>query len=102
MADATNMLAECDILIDDTTGISPTDMKAKLRRLDNLGMVVVDYLQLMQSGRNIDNRVQEVSDISRNLIANPTSNAASLLKAQKSAANRQWQKIQDEYDKLSK
>ena len=67
LADATNMLAECDILIDDTTGISPTDMKAKLRRVENLGMVVVDYLQLMQSGRNIDNRVQEVSDISRNL-----------------------------------
>ena len=41
-------------------------------------------------------------DISRNLIANPTSNAASLLKAQKTAASRQWQKIQDEYDKLSK
>jgi replicative DNA helicase len=67
IADATVDLARCDILIDDTTGISPTDMKAKLRRVDNLGMVVIDYLQLMQSGRNIDNRVQEVSDISRNL-----------------------------------
>ncbi len=67
IADAVTALAGCDILIDDTTGISPTDMKAKLRRVDNLGMVVIDYLQLMQSGRNIDNRVQEVSDISRNL-----------------------------------
>lgn len=67
IADATVMLAGCDILIDDTTGISPTDMKAKLRRVKNLGMVVIDYLQLMQSGRNIDNRVQEVGDISRNL-----------------------------------
>ena len=67
IADASVMLAGCDILIDDTTGISPTDMKAKLRRVDNLGMVVIDYLQLMQSGRNIDNRVQEVGDISRNL-----------------------------------
>ncbi len=67
LADATNTLATCDILIDDTTGISPTDMKAKLRRVENLGMVVVDYLQLMQSGRSIDNRVQEVGDISRNL-----------------------------------
>ena len=67
LADASVMLSECDILIDDTTGISPTDMKAKLRRVKNLGMVVVDYLQLMQSGRNIDNRVQEVGDISRNL-----------------------------------
>ncbi len=67
IADTSVMLAGCDILIDDTTGISPTDMKAKLRRVDNLGMVVIDYLQLMQSGRNIDNRVQEVGDISRNL-----------------------------------
>ncbi len=67
IADTTTMLAGCDILIDDTTGISPTDMKAKLRRVKNLGMVVIDYLQLMQSGRNIDNRVQEVSDISRSL-----------------------------------
>lgn len=67
IADATVMLAGCDILIDDTSGISPTDMKAKLRRVKNLGMVVIDYLQLMQSGRNIDNRVQEVGDISRNL-----------------------------------
>lgn len=67
IADAVTELAECDILIDDTSSISPTDMKAKLRRVDNLGMVVIDYLQLMQSGRNIDNRVQEVGDISRNL-----------------------------------
>ena len=42
-------------------------MKAKLRRVDNLGLVVIDYLQLMQSDRKIDNRVQEVSEISRAL-----------------------------------
>ena len=42
-------------------------MNAKLRRIPNLGMVVIDYLQLMQSDRRIDNRVQEVSEISRNL-----------------------------------
>jgi len=42
-------------------------MKSKLRRVKNLGLVVVDYLQLMQSDRKIDNRVQEVSEISRNL-----------------------------------
>ena len=40
-------------------------MKAKLRRVDNLGLVIVDYLQLMQSDRKIDNRVQEVAEISR-------------------------------------
>ena len=42
-------------------------MKAKLRRVRNLGMVVIDYLQLMQSDRRIDNRVQEVAEISRGL-----------------------------------
>ncbi len=67
LADAAAALSGCEILIDDTTGVTVTDMKAKLRRTKNLGLVVIDYLQLMQSGKNIDNRVQEVSDISRNL-----------------------------------
>lgn len=67
LAHASATLSECDILIDDTTGITATGMKAKLRRVKNLGLVVIDYLQLMQSDRKIDNRVQEVSDISRNL-----------------------------------
>ena len=67
IADASSRLASCDILIDDTSGVSVTEMKAKLRRVDNLGLVVVDYLQLMQSDRKIDNRVQEVADISRAL-----------------------------------
>lgn len=67
LADAAAQLSGCDILVDDTTGVTVTDMKAKLRRVKNLGLVVIDYLQLMQSGKNIDNRVQEVSDISRNL-----------------------------------
>jgi replicative DNA helicase len=61
------MLSECEIYIDDTTGITVTGMKAKLRRIKNLGLVVIDYLQLMQSDRRIDNRVQEVGEISRNL-----------------------------------
>ena len=67
IADASSRLASCDILIDDTSGISVTDIKAKLRRVDNLGLVIIDYLQLMQSDRKIDNRVQEVSEISRSL-----------------------------------
>lgn len=60
-------LAGCDILIDDTPGITVTGMKAKLRREKNLGLVVIDYLQLMQSDSRNDNRVQEVSEISRSL-----------------------------------
>ncbi len=67
LAHASAGLSECDILIDDTTGITATGMKSKLRRVKNLGLVVIDYLQLMQSDRRIDNRVQEVADISRNL-----------------------------------
>ena len=67
LAKASAFLSECDIYIDDTTGINVTGMKAKLRRMKNLGLVVIDYLQLMQSDRKIDNRVQEVSEISRNL-----------------------------------
>lgn len=67
LAHASSKLSECQILIDDTTGITVTGMKAKLRRVKNLGMVVIDYLQLMQSDRRIDNRVQEVAEISRSL-----------------------------------
>ena len=65
LAEAASRLAGSDILIDDTSGITVTEMKAKLRRVDNLGLVIVDYLQLMQSDRRSDNRVQEVGDISR-------------------------------------
>jgi replicative DNA helicase len=67
LAHASASLSECDIYIDDTTGISATGMKAKLRRVKNLGLVVIDYLQLMQSDKKIDNRVNEVGDISRNM-----------------------------------
>ena len=59
--------AQCDILIDDTSGITVTGMKGKLRRVKNLGLVVVDYLGLMQSDKRIENRVNEVAEISRNL-----------------------------------
>ncbi len=62
---ATSRLAGCDILIDDTSGITVTGMKAKLRRVKNLGLVVIDYLQLMQGETRTDNRVQEVAAISR-------------------------------------
>ncbi len=67
LAIASNELAGCDILIDDTSGMTVTAMKAKLRRVQNLGMVVIDYLGLMQGDHHNDNRVQEVSEISRSL-----------------------------------
>ncbi len=67
IAHASSHLSETDILIDDTAGITVTAMKSKLRRVKNLGLVVIDYLQLMQGDRRNDNRVQEVADISRGL-----------------------------------
>lgn len=67
LARASDVLSQADILIDDTSGITVTGMKAKLRRVKNLGLVVIDYLQLMQSDRRNDNRVQEVAEISRAL-----------------------------------
>jgi replicative DNA helicase len=67
IAQAASSLSGCDILIDDTPGITVSAMKAKLRRVQNLGLVVIDYLQLMQSDKKIENRTQEVSDMSRAL-----------------------------------
>ena len=67
IAEASSKLASADILIDDTTGVTVTAMKAKLRRVKNLGLVIIDYLQLLQSDTHNDNRVQEVSEISRSL-----------------------------------
>lgn len=67
IANAASAMAETDILIDDTTGITVSGMKAKLRRVKNLGLIVIDYLQLMQSEKKTDNRVNEVADISRSL-----------------------------------
>ena len=67
IAAASSKLAGADILIDDTTGVTVTAMKAKLRRVKNLGLIIIDYLQLLQSDSRSDNRVQEVSEISRSL-----------------------------------
>lgn len=67
LAYASARLSDTEILIDDTPGIGVTAMKSKLRRVKNLGLVVIDYLQLMQGDRHTDNRVNEVGDISRGL-----------------------------------
>ncbi|MHB1394454.1 MAG: replicative DNA helicase [Clostridia bacterium] len=65
-------LSEAPIFIDDTPAISITEMRAKCRRLKlehNLGLIVIDYLQLMQGKSNSDSRQQEISEISRSLKA---------------------------------
>ena len=67
---ASSALSQTDIRIDDNPSVTVAEMNAKLRRLDNLGLVVIDYLQLMQGsgyGKASDNRVTVVSDISRSL-----------------------------------
>lgn len=66
---AYQLLADAPFFIDDTAGISINEIRAKCKRLKlkhNLGLVVIDYLQLMQ-GRRSESRQQEVSDISRSL-----------------------------------
>ena len=60
-------ISECDIYIDDTPSMTVTGMKAKLRKLKKLDLVIIDHLQLMQTERGTGNRVQEISDISKNL-----------------------------------
>ena len=71
IAAASAALNQTQILIDDNPSLSVADMNAKCRRVDNLGLVVIDYLQLMTSAggptRSGDNRQQIVSDISRAL-----------------------------------
>jgi len=71
---AMGTLSEANIWIDDTAGISTVEMRSKARRLHaerNIDLIIVDYLQLMQSmsgsGKRNENRVQEISEISRNL-----------------------------------
>ncbi len=67
LASAASRISGTDIYIDDTSGLSVTEMKSKLRHVTNLGLVVVDYLGLMQSGKRLENRVQEVGEITRSL-----------------------------------
>ena len=68
---ACDKLAKAPIYVDDTGSITMMEIRSKARRLlskePNLGLIIVDYLQLMTSGSTVENRVQEVSQISRNL-----------------------------------
>jgi len=69
---AVGMLTEAPIYIDDTPAISVLEMRAKVRRLAAqypIGMIIVDYLQLMRGRNSTENRTQEISEISRSLKA---------------------------------
>ena len=67
LAQGADRMAEMNMYLDDTAGITVVQMKAKLRRLKNVGLVVIDYLQLMNSGKKAESRVNEISDITRQL-----------------------------------
>lgn len=73
MTSAVTLLANTKLFIDDTPALSPTELRARARRVarehGQIGLIVVDYLQLMQSPSSGDNRVQQISDISRGLKA---------------------------------
>lgn len=65
--EAGDILGKAELYFDDAPGITVPQMKAKVRRLKNVDLVIVDYLQLMSGGKKTDNRVNEISDITRNL-----------------------------------
>jgi len=70
LTEACSRLSKAPIFIDDTSGISILEMKAKARRLKqqhNIGLIVIDYMQLMTATSKSENRQQEISFISRNL-----------------------------------
>ncbi|MES9945540.1 MAG: replicative DNA helicase [Candidatus Thiodiazotropha sp.] len=73
LSSAVSMLAETSLFIDDTPALSPTEVRARARRLkrehSDLGLIVIDYLQLMQAPGEGENRTNEISAISRSLKA---------------------------------
>ena len=72
LTDSANRLSELPIYIDDSSALSSLEIKAKARRLKkkyNISLVIIDYLQLMQSKKAVESRQLEISDISRSLKA---------------------------------
>ncbi|MBT8122232.1 MAG: replicative DNA helicase [Gammaproteobacteria bacterium] len=72
LTSAVSLLDGAPIFIDDTPALTPMELRARARRLKrehNLGLIVIDYLQLMQGTSNRENRATEISEISRNLKA---------------------------------
>jgi replicative DNA helicase len=74
LTSAVGILAESPMYIDDTPALTPTELRARARRLareheHGLGLIVIDYLQLMQVAGNSENRATEISEISRSLKA---------------------------------
>ena len=64
---STNYLSNCKLYIDDSPKITVNEIKAKIRRLGNVSIAIIDYLQLISSSIHVSNRVQEISEITRQL-----------------------------------
>ena len=68
-----DVLAKTNIYLDDTSSITIPEIKAKVRRINqdpsrpDIGLIIIDYLQLMSTGKRSENRVQEISEITRNM-----------------------------------
>ncbi len=72
LIESANIIGNSNLIIDDTPGISITELRSKCRKYKlehNLGIIIIDYLQLMTAGRHSESRQQEISEISRSLIA---------------------------------
>jgi len=72
LTSAMNLLNKADIFIDETPALSPTELRARARRMKrehDIGMIMIDYLQLMQVPGNKENRATEIGEISRSLKA---------------------------------
>ena len=70
LIEAAGVIGRSNLIIDDTPGISVTELRSKCRKYKlehNLGIIMIDYLQLMQGSRRTESRQQEISDISRSL-----------------------------------
>lgn len=73
LALASEIMSQAPIYLDDTSNVTVAEIKAKVRRIDqdpakpDVGLIIIDYLQLMNSGKRTDSRVQEISEITRNL-----------------------------------
>lgn len=72
LVESANAIGNSNLIIDDTPGISIGELRSKCRKFKlekNLGLIIIDYLQLMSGGKKVESRQQEISDISRSLKA---------------------------------
>ncbi len=67
LAEATDRLTKCNLYFDDTSSITVPEMKSKIKRTKDVDVIIIDYLGLMESAKKKENRVQEVTEITRSL-----------------------------------